>query len=72
MAKEIRERHLGEGTHFYSADIMDDPMLFVRLEVAKDCEAELAMLLMSAARRGVIRLDRILPFLTPDAPSVPP
>jgi hypothetical protein len=73
VSKEIRESILGDGTGHYIGDILEDNrVLFARLEVARDCEAELAVLLMAAARRGIIRLDRILPFLTPDAPSVPP
>jgi hypothetical protein len=73
MSKQIRERVLGSGADFYSGDVIEDPRLFARLEVSRDCEAELAVLLTSAARRGVLRLDRILPFLTPspETPATP-
>lgn len=61
MGKEIRES--GDAT-FYSGSIEErHDHLLARLDVGRDCEAELAVLLMSAARRGIIRLDRIRPFL---------
>lgn len=63
MARELREDSTG---HFYSGRVEEDGRtLYASLLAARDCEAELAMLLMSAARSGALRLDRVLPFLTP-------
>lgn len=68
--KEIREHVHDES---YSGSVLvDQRELLARLEVSVDCEAELAVLLMSASRKGILRLDRILPFLTPDALPVLP
>jgi len=65
MAREIREN---ADEKFYSGEIMEDHrLLYARLEVSQDCEAELAVLLKSAARKGILRLNRILPFLVADA-----
>jgi len=45
--------------------------LLARLEVSIDCEAELAVLLMGAARSGILKLDRILPFLKTETGEKP-
>jgi hypothetical protein len=70
MTREVREN--GD-EKYYRGEIMEDHRWsYARLEVALDCEAELAVLLKSAARKGILRLDRILPFLVEadaDAPG---
>ena len=48
---------------YYVGEASDDLYSLIKLEVTRDCEAELALLLKDAAQHGVVRLDRILPFL---------
>jgi hypothetical protein len=61
MAVTIQEEVDTDG--YFGKVIVDRRDLLARLAVGRDREAELAALLMGAARSGVLRLDRILPFL---------
>lgn len=67
MGKQIFESDGPDGRSYYGSVHEDDRYALASLNVSRDCEAELAILLRGAAARGIIRLDRILPFLDPNS-----